>query len=776
MAEQSYPSNGSTTSDLMSSENTLSASSTSLRRSPEVHSRNISRPLAKVQDSDSEHLRSSTASSSNSHHFKTSTHIAKDDTTESEAPPFPAQRPLCHETIGLAISHTATDASIQDEDGSSEVDSLYADPGYPVEQYDKNSAVISNTFGTEAYSCLPNGHKAFGHSGSGDLEYVAPPPSGTPNVPPLTLDGDYDNVPSTIDRVTEDGWGDGYLLTGPFDVNSDEDAVSSGSGPLGFTYRFVQDAEIGPPPFTTQHFISRSPASPVPGSHTAIQIPFGPDKGQWLHLAKNLSGSQINVAELAIFWLWSGYRYNTGTTTVGHTSTMSMAPESIGAAQRRYMIGPPDAPYPMTDSTNPPFVGPRTIIRNTGNRLSGWLIHIPRFLTKEEIYTATLNLRRICNMPHGWAYRHDPDSNRCVKRTPGQESDLIDLLTRQDRFAIFLRHTVGLDFAAQDQWNEDLAPIWVKRASIWTTPSPLSKPGPPRANVSVKVDQDEAIEADKYKDKSYKSPFTEFDFGFDCPDDDENAASTQNTWKPTFEKEEVVIQFDAASDTVFSIEGEATPDSADSLSLAGEGEVLGELPQRLVLYGGIDEYESAPVFEDIVDDALSVDEESFLRQSFVVGSPLYARLMEARDATRRMDEADTDVRESGGTAVNISQPMLSLETSKSETHTKFLSTLTASLKQHICIALPSFSGGYLITGVFRAVEEHIVRPSQVILFSYLYPERVGALLIAALMVGQFIVPLIWVLLEEGGACRSRQAVMMVAIVAHAYMGALWAIR
>lgn len=72
------------------------------------------------------------------------------------------------------------------------------------------------------------------------------------------------------------------------------------------------------------------------------------------------------------------------------------------------MIGPSPAPYLMTVSTYPPFLGPRTYIRNSGHHLRGWLLHVPRFLTKEEIMIATTNLRHMADGSDNWGHRHDP--------------------------------------------------------------------------------------------------------------------------------------------------------------------------------------------------------------------------------------------------------------------------------------------------------------------------------------------------------------------------------
>lgn len=72
--------------------------------------------------------------------------------------------------------------------------------------------------------------------------------------------------------------------------------------------RFIHDAKEGPAPFTKPHIITDSTKAPFSGHHIAIEIPFGPDRGKHMHLPSDLSATEFELAALAIFWLWSGYR------------------------------------------------------------------------------------------------------------------------------------------------------------------------------------------------------------------------------------------------------------------------------------------------------------------------------------------------------------------------------------------------------------------------------------------------------------------------------------
>ena len=158
-----------------------------------------------------------------------------------------------------------------------------------------------------------------------------------------------------------------------------------------------------------------------------------------------------------------------------------MGPSIPLAMVRRQTIGPPDAPYPMTESTFPPFLGPRTCVYNTGNRMTGWLLHIPRFLTKDETAIATVNLRYATNQSSEWSYRHDPECKLGIKGLASDKAGLTNLLRQQGRAASFLKDIIGLDFAAQDEVaaQDDFIPIWIERTLLTTTPStPIIPPKP----------------------------------------------------------------------------------------------------------------------------------------------------------------------------------------------------------------------------------------------------------------------------------------------------------
>jgi hypothetical protein len=170
---------------------------------------------------------------------------------------------------------------------------------------------------------------------------------------------------------------------------------------------------------------------------------------------------------------WSGNRRN----NAEETTTAHLGPFNSPPIMSRQVTGPPEAPYPMTDSVFAPFEGPRTCIYNTGAHLNGWLLHIPRYLSTDEFITASSNLRVATNAPSKWADQHDPDCTRCVKHSAPAHAALMKVLDQQHRDMIFLEYVVRLNFAALDGEQDGFIPIWEKQSSTPQTPPTPSSSG-----------------------------------------------------------------------------------------------------------------------------------------------------------------------------------------------------------------------------------------------------------------------------------------------------------
>jgi hypothetical protein len=245
--------------------------------------------------------------------------------------------------------------------------------------------------------------------------------------------------------------------------------------PHPFEQRFIRDADFSPAPFTMPHYISLSRSAPFAGPQTVIEIPFGPDLGSFIHLPCDLSTEEIELAELAIFWLWTGKKSDTGSST---TKTIDTPP----ATPSCHLTGPPEFPYPLTQSTLPPFPGPRTCIHNAGKHLMGWILHVPRLLSVQQIAHASLSLRNAAN--GAWGRQHDPEEKLAVWRSAEQADELMAELQKQGHKMTLLRDVVGLDFEAQDGGEEGVSSTWVKgigseKGGVVCTPVKTNMPPTP---------------------------------------------------------------------------------------------------------------------------------------------------------------------------------------------------------------------------------------------------------------------------------------------------------
>ena len=100
------------------------------------------------------------------------------------------------------------------------------------------------------------------------------------------------------------------------------------------------------------------------------------------YIPKNLRAAEINLTELAMCRLRTSLRHYEDEKLGEEMASLAMGSASPYQIAGLKMVGPPDAPFPLTTSTNPPFVGPRTWIRYTGKRLNGPILHISKLLTK----------------------------------------------------------------------------------------------------------------------------------------------------------------------------------------------------------------------------------------------------------------------------------------------------------------------------------------------------------------------------------------------------------
>ncbi|KAH7389434.1 hypothetical protein DE146DRAFT_664104 [Phaeosphaeria sp. MPI-PUGE-AT-0046c] len=200
-----------------------------------------------------------------------------------------------------------------------------------------------------------------------------------------------------------------------------------------------------------------------------------------MHTPRKLRAADMGLAELAIYWLWTGLRKDEGLERVA--TSPSSGPIITPALLARHKTGPPEAPYPMSESTFPAFVGPRTCILNTGAVLNGWVLQIPRYLSEGEILVASGRLQVITNRVSRWSLRVDPSCTLGVKRSMDEDSALMDYLKQQSNKMTLLKDVIGLDFGAQGNQHEMSTPIWVQKftmnMSLETPKKPTMLPTPP---------------------------------------------------------------------------------------------------------------------------------------------------------------------------------------------------------------------------------------------------------------------------------------------------------
>lgn len=495
-------------------------------------------------------------------------------------------------------------------------------------------------------------------------------------------------------------------------------------------YRFVQDSEnIGPAPFTKPHFISASRSAPFPSPNTAIDIPFGPDLGCYIHVPRTLRAAEISLAELAIFWLWSGHRSVQGAkATIAHTRGPSIPPQMV----KRQILGPPEAPYSITESTFPPFLGPRTCIHNIGMHLHGWVLHVPRYLTTLEITIATANLSDIANEPFGWGYEHDPICALSVRRTADEQAALVDMLKQQDRDVTFLKKVIGLDFSAQDDKIDGNVPIWIERASIEAMPITLVKPTilstPPSTG---------RLDSSRKADIATPETLSDIEEGYDVLRTADTTASSMDTVRSTFSSDTATAKRITDVDTLPDITVNAKMTQQD-----------GEL-----------------IFEASIDDVFGTrNENCFPDAAFVQLDP--ADLAASAPAKRPLEEkgsghADLEVANTVG-ATSLSRQGPCCCSAKIMPWIDFDKVYT----RYICLVIFSFFGSLILFLFFAGLQEYPVRPSHMLAFVRDTSGRRNAVFILLVIVG----PALGLILRQ--LLRSKISLATMLVVVCGWMSAI----
>lgn len=241
----------------------------------------------------------------------------------------------------------------------------------------------------------------------------------------------------------------------------------------GGQFRFVWDYNKLKPPLTKRHLITHSPKAAFSGPHTAIKIPHGPDKGCWLHVPVRLTDDEAAFASTAISWVWTDFAHSDGGKPgfLAIMSGRSRAPKPFYAISTDSwkLLGPPGAEYPLTDSVDAPFAGPRTVLYNAGLFFKGLYMHVPRFLTSSEVKVAETNLRYLCN--RRWEWGKENEVRQKLHKNRQKTEEAIVFLQQQKKAVKFLEKDIFLDFSAQDRETDTtsgLALLWCMEPDLLT--------------------------------------------------------------------------------------------------------------------------------------------------------------------------------------------------------------------------------------------------------------------------------------------------------------------
>jgi hypothetical protein len=525
-----------------------------------------------------------------------------------------------------------------------------------------------------------------------------------------------------------------------------------------FTHRFVHNANVGPAPFTKPHFISLSRSSPFPGPHAIIEIPFGPDLGNFVHLPHNLSTSEIKFTELAIFWLWSRYREEKGWQ---EAQTIDIFPSKTG----RQLIGPPEAPYPLTDSVFSLLPGPSTYIHNSGNHLTGWILHVPRFLSKHEIAIASLNLRDAAKRPFGWGYVHDPDGALAAQRSTDEEAELMEFLTRQGRFMTFLRDVVGLDFASQDDAEEGLTPIWVKRNHSDTEPSIPSEPmmllTPPSTDTEWSPLNLKQVEVRlQASNAPLRSRASNSIFRVDA--NLRHITPTRLLWKTAHESSDV--EQDVATPLVF-----------DGTACANNDTIRES--RRMKLYTENTQRDNGFAGKDLGNGSQSsISNGGFFEKSDSQDSHLvFLSDQVIQSASEAIDiDWQTFRSKSHASLLTKNAPVNSPTTEADHVPSKSSIDWISIVRQYVSLALSSFTLSFIFSKVSRNLQGYHARLSHVSAFLDAIPERRNAIVILTVIVVFTLMPTLCLILEGPG--RLRYLVLFSIVSLWGWFGAVRALE
>jgi hypothetical protein len=222
--------------------------------------------------------------------------------------------------------------------------------------------------------------------------------------------------------------------------------------------------------------ISDDGTAPFSDPHTAIKILAGWYEGKWLHIPRVLDEKKVQSISDKLKEIWSKWDHKRYPPQQGPWVPYHSIP--IGHWD---LLGPAYAPYPMSQSPVPPFEGPHTALFNAGSYFNGWYMHVPRYITHDEIFAAERNLSLACQKPWDWGDRHG--SNPFTSLRANYESRM-DVYVAQKHMIRLLQQEARIDFSKQEDpygiWNID-PPLWVDWHTLPAKENPKPAPKEPVA-------------------------------------------------------------------------------------------------------------------------------------------------------------------------------------------------------------------------------------------------------------------------------------------------------
>ncbi|KAF2652455.1 hypothetical protein K491DRAFT_781035 [Lophiostoma macrostomum CBS 122681] len=226
--------------------------------------------------------------------------------------------------------------------------------------------------------------------------------------------------------------------------------------------------------------ISASPDPPFVGPHSAIELQYGPNCNRYLHTPRTLSWVEQQEYSNVLKQIWTGWEPAMSVweddlalipfkTMDKNGNDMSVKPFNWIPASSWKLRGPSDAPFPITPSHLSPFTGSHCPIYILGTFFNGYYMHIPRYLSRQEVTNAVRNVAALCSKQWDWGDQWGDKAIVRLQRNPQHVQNGIAFNEAQKEMAEFFERELGVDFTAQDgdvpTWGQYGSQLWLENRS-----------------------------------------------------------------------------------------------------------------------------------------------------------------------------------------------------------------------------------------------------------------------------------------------------------------------